>query len=626
MQYGRGSRRLGLLIAAACLGCTSNQPLVQMPDGGAAAADSSPALVDTGSASPPDASPDLGPPGDTAPTPPRPPISSSCGAPVPAPLRRLTSTQYQRTLRELLGVAITTELPPEPTFGGFEDRAAAGVSVPLVDAWSRVADEVVAAIRPRLPMLLPCPAGIDEGCARTFITTFGLRVYRRPLADTEVAAHLRLFNQVSQLGDTTDGIVSVLRVMLQSPHFLHRPELSGAQLGDFEVATRLSFFLWGNMPDATLLGAAAAGRLRLPQDVAAQARRMLLDPRGRQGANDFFRQWLGLDAVLGAGKDLAVTPDWTSALAPALREEGYRFIQRVMFDGDGKFTSLFTSTEAIVNARLAQHYGLTINGTDWQPASLAGLPRMGLLTQGWFLGRFPGPDSNPSRRGHFVRSRLLCQEIPAEPPNVPGLGPMPPPTATTRERFEIHRSEPACASCHQLMDPLGFPFEGYDGLGRARTLDNGKPIDSSGELTGTDVDSPVTDALDLSRRLARSGQARTCLAQRWYQLALGREFIETDECRSRELERLFQNTDGDLRELVVGIATVAALAPRPPGEVGAPGPGQPLLADPKVASRMELDLIGSQISELRQRLGRPDDRETLDQHLAGLRELEKRLR
>jgi hypothetical protein len=620
----RAAYALASLIAAGCKGWGSSGGTA---DAAATGADAPVMVLDTSAA---DASgpSDLPLPGDGAAD--GGAVSGACSAPAPAPLRRLSNTQYQRTVRELTGVTVATALPPETGVDGFEDRAVVQqVDVLRVAAWERAADEIVAALQPRLADLVGCPAGtIDEACARAFITSFGARAFRRPLTTVEIDGHVRLFTQVSAMGDASDGIGAVLRAFLQSPHFLYRPEIGGTASGarlppsSWEVASRLSYFLWGNMPDAPLFAAAQAGELATPQQVAVQARRMMLDQRARQGANDFFRQWLGLNDVMSVTKD---RPEWNQGLSAAMREEGFRFTQRVVFDGDGRFASLFNSEDAVVNGPLAQLYGLSITGTDWQEVKLTGKPRLGLLTQGWFLAsRARGADSSPVTRGLFVRWRLFCQAIPAPPPNEPPVGPAPPSGSTTRERHAVHQSDPACAGCHQLMDPLGFPFEHYDGLGAFRPTENGKPIDSSGEISGTDVDGPVTDALSLSRRLATSAEAGRCMTQRWYELATGRDKTEVDECRTSELDRLFKASNGHLRQLMIDIATTSALAPRPAADVNPAGMGgQPLLVNPGQARKMVLDLLFTQVSQLKARLAPPEDRMRLDQHLEGLRDLER---
>jgi hypothetical protein len=555
------------------------------------------------------------------------PPTSACGAET-APLRRLTNGQYVRTVRELTGVTLTTALPSTNVIDGFEDRVEVQDNSPLqVEAWSLAAEEVATALSTRLPALTGC-ATIDDACARSFITSFGLRAYRRPLTPAEVEAHFAVYTNVKMLGDASDGVLAVLRVMLQSPHLLYRPEILGTIATGrlyptpFETATRLSYFLWGNTPDAALLAAAARNELATPAQLAAQIQRMLLDSRARQGTNDFIRQWLDVDRVQTVQRDPAVFPTWNAALAAAMREEGYRFAQRVIFDGDGRLGTLLTSTEGIVNGPLAQLYGVTITGTDWQPVNLPKQQRMGLLTQGWFLaGR-----SSIATRGVLVRDRLFCQQIPPPPP---GLDPTPPPRmpgTTTREYYQGQLVNPACLGCHTLFDQLGFTFENYDAIGAFRTTESGKPIDSSGVISGTeDSDGPITGAATLSARLAASAQVRDCVASRWYGLAVGRE-IDSDDCRASEVKRSFRAGAGNLRDLMTTIALDAARRPRPAAEVSSAS-GAPLIVNPgdqRNVGKIVLDLLGSQLAQLRQRLALPLDRMHLDQHQSGLRELEKK--
>jgi hypothetical protein len=631
MQYARPSRSVWVLLLAA--GCGQTGMAVPSPD---AAAGASPA---------PDAAPvpDAAAPADSLPPvdlPPAPdlardaPAYGACSAPETAPLRRLTATQYQRTVRELAGVEVTTALPPSATPNGFDDWAEFQDSAPAtVEAWNQAAEEIVTALSSRLPALTGCPGAIDQACASAFIRGFGRRAYRRPLTEAEVAAHLAVFNQVLAMGDASDGVAAVLRVMLQSPHFLYRVEVGGRSAGgrinlsSWEVAARLSYFLWGNMPDAMLFAAAEADKLSTPQQVTAQIERMLADPRARQGTNDFFRQWLSLDRVLEVQKDPATYPAFNDTLAAAMREEGYRFAQHVIFDGDGKLATLLTSTESIVNAPLAQLYGVTITGSGWQPVDLTGKNRMGLFTQGWFLAsRAHANESSAARRGSFLRTRLLCEEIPPPPAGVDPPPPQAPPGSTTRQRYLLQVGQPNCAACHQLFDPLGFPFENYDGIGAFRATDNGQPVDASGEITGgTDVDGRVIGAPELLARLAGSTQVADCVATRWYELGLGRRADAQDACRAAEMKRVLRTARGNLRDLVAAIAADVALRPRLAGEVAAIS--APLLSDPgrRSMQKIVLDLLSSQVVQLKQRLPLPQDHVRLDQHLEGLRELEKRL-
>jgi hypothetical protein len=631
MQYARHARTACFILIAGCGSAAQPGPDAGGPDA-AEHVDVWPWQTADEGATPADARPEpdaTATPADALPL-------SACSAPATAPLRRLTTAQYQRTVRELTGVSVTTTFPTSETRDDFDDRIELqNNSELLVERWNDAAEEVVTALSAKWSELTGCGATVDDACARAFITSFGLRAYRRPLTAAEVDSHFLVFMRVKALGDASDGLAAVLRVMLQSPNLLYRPELSGRMAGDritpssWETATRLSYFLWGSMPDAALFAAAEAGELNTAQQVAAQIQRMLLDLRARQGTNDFFRQWLGLDQVLTAEKDAALFPAWSAALAASLREEGYRYAQHVVFDGDGRLSTLLSSTEGIVNGPLAQLYGATVTGTDWQSVDLSAQHRLGFLTQGWFLaGRAHPQETAPDLRGLFVRERLLCQPVPPPPPGINPPPPAPMPGSTTRERYESQLTNPACAGCHHFFDSLGFPFESFDAIGALRTLDNGKAIDTSGEIVGSDdADGRVADAAELIRRLAGSNQVRDCVAIRWYGLAIGREVDEGNDCRAAELKRQFRAGKGDLRDLMAMIALDAARRARPAAEVSG-AISSPLIVEPTgrlSAKKIVLEALAGQIGQLRQRLALDQDRLHLDQHMTGLRSLELKL-
>jgi hypothetical protein len=627
MQHPGFTRLAWILFLAA--GCGSSaQPVPGLSDAGAADVEEAPDVWPWGADAAP-ALPDASPEPDLPALPPDGLPTGACGA-ESAPLRRLTTTQYQRTVRDLTGLTVTTMFPVPASRDGFDDLVEVQDNGILqVGAWHEAAEAIVAGLADKLSAFTGC-ATIDDACAQSFVLKFGLRAYRRPLTVAEVDAHLAVFNQVKMLGDASDGILAVLRVMLQSPHFLYRPEISGAVSAGgmiptpYEVASRLSYFLWGSTPDATLLDFASRAELNSTTQVDAQIRRMLLDPRARQGTNDFIRQWLSVDQVLDVPKDPALYPTWNADLAAAAREEAYRFAQQVIFDEGGRLATLLTSTQGTINAPLAQLYGVTITGTDWQSADLSSQHRLGLLTQGWFLaGR-----GTIASRGNFVRERLLCQPIPPPPPNVDPQPPQSMPGATNRERYQSQLLNPVCAACHTLFDGIGFTFESYDAIGAFRTIDNGKPIDTSGQIIGSqDVDGMVTDAPALIRRLADSAQVRDCLVDRWRTLAIGREADTADACRVSQLERLFRGGNGNVRDLIAAIALDAARRPRLAAEVSS-ATGSPLIVMPGDQAKLQkivLDAVGSQLVQLRQRLVLPIDRAHLDQHQSGLRELEMKL-
>jgi hypothetical protein len=319
---------------------------------------------------------------------------------------------------------------------------------------------------------------------------------------------------------------------------------------------------------------------------------------------------------------------WSPDLARSMREEADRFIEGIFFGGDARLGTLLTSRQTFVDARLAELYGVVVPGPGWQHIDLPAAQRGGLLTQGWFLAANADPlAGSPTRRGSFVRQRLFCSEIPPPPANIPPAEPIDP-SDTTRERTQRYLAQPACAACHQLMDPLGFAFERYDSIGSFRTTEKGKTVDSSSTITGTDVDGQPADALELEKVLARSGQVRGCVARSWFELAVGRRAVdEVDRCTLDELERTMKTSDGDLRALMLAVAGSVAFRTRPAAGVSG-GSALPLITTPAGQLNVKkaiLDFLATQLSQLGQRLTDPDDRARLDAHFSLVRELERML-
>jgi hypothetical protein len=481
-----------------------------------------------------------------------------------APLRRLSRVQYNNTVRDLLG---DTTKPADAfqaeevlgTFAGSADLAR--VPPIVVDQYRSAAETLAAAAVTNLSTLVSCAptdTTTEEACAKTFITDFGLRAYRRPLAADEVAAKLDLFRKVRALGDFSFGLEGVIAALLQSPHFLYRPELTapGAAVGSvvpldpYQIASRLSYFLLNTMPDAALFAAAKAGRLTSPADIETQARRLLQDPRAREAVGQFFGEWLILDALDDETKDATLFPDFDDALKAAMKEETLRFTTAVVLDGDARLATLLTSSQSFVNAPLGKLYGVTA-GADFASVTLDPTQRSGLLTQASLLTRTAHDDSNsPTRRGKFVREAFMCQPPPPPPPGVPAL-PAVITGQTARERYQQHVANVACATCHTLMDPIGFGFSNYDPIGRYQTMEGGKPVDASGEISGSqDLDGPFTGAVELSRKLAGSDNVRACLTAQWFRYALGRTEAAGDAASIASALGAFAPA-GDLRELIV---------------------------------------------------------------------------
>jgi hypothetical protein len=525
----------------------------------------------------------VAPPGDPA----SPPSSAGpCATAEPffSPLRRLTRQEYNRTVRDLLGddSAPADRFPADEVSGGFGNNAAVlGVSPLLAEKYQEAAEALAARAVQDLGVLVACdPARTgEEACARQFVERFGARAYRRPLSAAERDRLLAVYAAGRTGGSFAEGIEVVLRAILQSPSFIYRPEHGrAARPGDrlvgltgHEVATRLSYFLWGTMPDAPLFEAAARDALATPAQVAAQARKMLADPRARPAVVDFHRQWLGLSALDHLSKDARAYPAFDPALAAAMAAETAAFVEDVVFSGEGTLSALFTSSRGFVSPALAQLYGVAA-AAGGGPVALPPAERAGLLTQAGLLSVHALPDqSSPVHRGKMVREQILCDQMPPQPPGLMVTPPEVDARRPTRERFAQHAVDPACSGCHRLMDPIGFGFEAYDGIGRFRASDGGRPVDASGEIVDTvDADGPFRGARELAVRLAASRDARDCAATQWFRFAFGRLEGPGDECSLRALRAAFDAARGDVRELLVALTATEAFLHRPalPGEGG----------------------------------------------------------
>lgn len=486
----------------------------------------------------------------------------------PRPLTRLTRREYNSTVRDLLGDTSN----PADAFADDRDRAflfrRSGLVATQDADLLRSAAETLAATALKTPSkVLPCDASSGEdACAAKFITDFGLRAFRRPLADVEKANLTALYQSVrtSLKLSFNDAIGVLLEGMLQSPAFLYHwespyqaPRVSGGvvQLGPYDVASRLSYFIWGSMPDQQLFDAAAAGKLSADEDIAAQARRMLADSKAKDNAAAFFREWLEIDQIAELPKDAATYPDYKDDLKAALVDETEAFAQSVLFDGGGKLETLLSADYSFENSLLGKVYGNSASGTTLVKTPLDTSQRLGLLTHPSFLTLAGSPNgSNPVKRGKAVYTKLLCGDLPPPPPNVP---PAKPPSAggTTRQRFTEHDQNECARGCHLLMDPIGYAFEHYDGIGRYRTMDNGQPVDSTGSITIDGAAKPFADAIELTKILATSDTVRSCFAKQWFRFAVGRTETDADAVSLAAVSAAFAKNDFDMRDLAPAIAT-----------------------------------------------------------------------
>jgi hypothetical protein len=432
----------------------------------------------------------------------------------------------RRLLATSASPAAGSDFPPDFRQGGFTVNDAQRIDAVLVERLADAADTLAGEARASglLARVAPCAArsrARARSCARAFIRSFGPRVYRRPLEAEEAAALLALYDAGSQGEGATyqDGVTHVLRGLLQSAGLLYLTELGDGSAGDgtialtpYEIASSLSYFLTSAPPDDELLAQAAAGALADPAGREAEARRLLRDvPAAQDTVVRLVREWLGIDRIDGTGKDSLVYPAFAEE-KPKIVAESRDFVRAVAFRASGTVSELLGARWTVDSGPLA----LYRTGGEGPIAGSSLVDRVGILNQAAFLASYANAhESHPVFRGVAVARRVAC--LPLDSPtsfDIIVVPPVPDPTKTTRERFHVHSQDSLCQLCHSLIDPLGFSFERFDGMGAARSRENGRPVDSAVVVDQrTEIDGRYADSNQLAAALAGSEAARACFAR-----------------------------------------------------------------------------------------------------------------
>ena len=419
------------------------------------------------------------------------------------------------------------------------------------------------ASRRRILVCRPAGAADEEPCAKEILGALARRAYRRPVTDADVDTLLRFYRAGHDEGGFERGIQEALARLLVSPQFLFRIERDPADLAadgvyaisDLELASRLSFFLWSTIPDDELLDVAAGGTLRDPEVLKAQVQRMLADPRAAALARNFGGQWLHIRNLRAVDPDASAYPEFDDNLREAFARETELFLESQMRD-DRPLAELLTADYSYLNERLARFYGVrNVYGAHFRRAPLRDPNRAGLLGHGSILTVTSyATRTSPVVRGKYLLDNILGAPPPPPPADVPALeesavdGHEP---ASIRELMATHRRNPACATCHLRMDPLGFALENFDGIGRWREVDGATPIDASGVLPdGTAFDGPVEFREAL---LDRRGEFVRTFTQKLLTYALGRPVQHYDIPAVRAILREAAPADYRWSSLVLGI-------------------------------------------------------------------------
>lgn len=490
--------------------------------------------------------------------------------PLTVVLRRLTHNQYNNTVADLLGdrTRPASHFPAEDFVHGFTNQAdGQNISPLMAEDYARAAAKLArnAARSGALTKLIPCDTKAPQ-CGATFVRSFGQRAFRRPLTDRETAAFAKL------LGPDFDA-QTVVEAMLQSPAFLFH-----TGTGAYATASRLSYLLWDTAPDAALMDAAASGQLATQEQIETQARRLMQDPRARQALNQFLAEWLRFDRVRGALRERKLFPEFGPELIHSMLEETTRLFSHLVWD-DKPFLDFFTAEYSFLNLPLAQLYGLPAPAGEFALTRFpAGGKRAGILGQATFLTLTSKPaETAPTERGLFIREHFLCQIVPPPPPGVsttlPAISEEKP--LTNRQRLAVHLSNPSCAACHRLVDPIGFGLEQFDAIGRFRekqvaliypAVDTKKknvrrdgvpvelPVDTTATILGL-KDSNFSSPAEAGRILAATPACQRCVVKQFFRYALGRTETEADRPHLEAAYQRFVKSGFRFRELVLAVVT-----------------------------------------------------------------------
>lgn len=501
-------------------------------------------------------------------------------------VRLLTSEQYANVIADLFGhdVQAGTPIPPLTRTDGLLATGAASVGVTtgqimqLQRAAATVAAQVVDNGNPdkeqpaHRDYLIPCkPKSLDapdDSCATRFITSTGRLLFRHPLSKEKIAELVGEAHHASaDLKDFYAGLSSVLEGMLVDPMVLMivdqtepDPAHPGKRrLDSFSLASRLSFFLWNAAPNDEVLKAAESGEINTPAGRARVVDMMLASPRLENGVRAFFDDMFGFDDFDNLSKDAMVYPRVSGTTLKDAREQTLRTVVDHLIVRNRDYRDLFTTRDTFISPALAAVYQLP-SVPGWAPYEFPpDSPRAGILSQVSFLAVHSHPGrSSATLRGKALRELLLCQKVPSPPPNV-DFSIVEDPKAnfhTARERLTAHRSNPVCAGCHRITDPIGLALENYDGAGQFRVTERGAPIDASGSLDGKNFNDPV----GLAQAVHDHPALPTCLVKRVYSYGSGGPLTDADNPELTWLNQRFSESGYRLRDLLRSIALSAAFS------------------------------------------------------------------
>jgi hypothetical protein len=497
-------------------------------------------------------------------------------------MHRLSEAQYRQTIADIFGdeIKLGGEFEPEVRTAGLlaVGEGQATISSAGLEAYDAMAQSLASEVldEKHRASFMPCApkSVVDSKCAQQFIMEVGAKLYKRPVDQTTMQQLVKIADEsAAKTQDFYTGLENSLATMLVDPNFLFRIEYatpasgkSGLeQLDGYSKASRLSYWLWDTEPDQQLFKAAAKGQLDTKAGLAAQVDRMLASPQLERGVRAFFSDMLGFDEFRTASKDAGLLPKYRTEIAAQAQEQTLRTIVELLVTQNGDYRDLFTTRKTFLTRQLAAVYNvpLVVSKENGAPEVWAeyvypdGDPRAGLLSQVSFTALHSHSGrSSPTLRGKALRELLLCQPVPPPPANVDfSLVNNEEAAAkrnlvTLRDRLTAHATQPICAGCHKIVDPLGLTLENFDASGSYRLTDHGATIDSSGNYKGQ----KITNALDLGAAVAKDPAAANCLASRAYAYALGAAPSKDAQPVIESLQRSFAQDGYRLAPLLREIA------------------------------------------------------------------------
>jgi hypothetical protein len=488
-------------------------------------------------------------------------------------VRRLTETQYRNIIRDTFGPGLTmnARFEPELREQGLQSIGNAQLSITTsgFEQYYALASSIAGQIvdERKRAQFIPCqpadPRAADAACTRTVMEKYGASLFRRPLAESEIATRLSIAASGTQRSSSYyEGLRLALVSLLSDPEFLFRVEVAEPdparagqyRLDAFTKASRLSFLLWDAAPDAELTQAASSGAIHDEATLRAQVARMVASPKVHDGARAFFVDMLQFEHFDSLTKDTGTYPKYSQKVVDSAREQTLMTVMDLLIDQNGDYRDIFTTSRTFMNRALAPVYNVPyLSRAEWAPYTFPPeAERSGILTQVAFLSLFSHPAaSSPTKRGVKINEIFMCQPTPEPPADVDFSKVQALDRGTVRTRLLSHMENAGCAVCHRASDPPGLALEHFDGLGQLRSTENGQPIDVSAEVNGV----RFSGAQGLGRMIHDDPRAPACLVRNVYAYGVGRAPGIRDEDYLADQARAFAADGYRFKDLLTNIAT-----------------------------------------------------------------------